>query len=118
RRPGARLEALGTGPLQAWSWWMTARGRVSRPILAASLLVAPSALPVFAQLDRGQIAGFVKDETGGVIPGATVTATHTQTGAARIVYTDATGYYVFTTLTPGTYDIVVELPGFKQWKQT
>jgi hypothetical protein len=77
-----------------------------------------SVVPAFAQLDRGQISGIVKDETGGVIPGATVTATHTQTGAARTVVTDATGYYVFTSLVPGAYDVAVELAGFRKWVQT
>jgi carboxypeptidase family protein len=84
--------------------------------LAASLTLVPSL--AFAQLDRGQIAGFVKDQTGGVIPGATITATLVQTGAARTVITDETGYYVFTAMTPGVYDVAVELQGFKKWMQT
>jgi hypothetical protein len=71
-----------------------------------------------AQLDRGQISGLVKDESGGVIPGATITATHTQTGTVRTAITDGTGYYVFTALTPGLYEIVVELQGFKKFMQS
>ena len=34
----------------------------------------PAATPAFAQFDRGQISGVVKDDTGGVVPGVTVTA--------------------------------------------
>ncbi len=86
--------------------------------LALFALVALTPSPASAQLDRGQIAGFIKDQTGGVIPGATITATHAQTGVVRTVVTDGTGYYVFTAVTPGVYDVVVELQGFKKWMQT
>jgi hypothetical protein len=88
-----------------------------RALLATFAVVALSATPAFAQLDRGQIAGFVKDQSGGVIPGATVTATSTQTGIARTALTDANGYYVFPGVTPGAYDMTVELEGFKKWIQ-
>ncbi|OLE79620.1 MAG: hypothetical protein AUF76_16215 [Acidobacteria bacterium 13_1_20CM_2_65_9] len=86
--------------------------------LALFALVALTPSPASAQLDRGQIAGFIKDQTGGVIPGATITVTHAQTGVVRTVVTDGTGYYVFTAVTPGVYDVVVELQGFKKWMQT
>src|SRR5260370_39448155 len=76
-----------------------------------------TAAPVFAQFDRGEIAGFVKDETGGVIPGATVTVTNQQTQLARTGVTDATGYYIFTALMPGAYNVEVELTGFNKWGQ-
>src|SRR5205823_9721125 len=75
----------------------------SEIVLAAWLVLISTA--AFAQIDRGQISGFVKDETGGVIPGATVTATHLQTGTARSAVTDGTGYYVLTALTPGSYEV-------------
>jgi hypothetical protein len=91
---------------------------MTRALAAALVLVVFAAVPAFAQVDRGQIAGFVKDQTGGVIPGATVTATHIQTRLARTVVTDSTGYYVFPSLTPGAYEIAVELQGFKKFIQT
>jgi Carboxypeptidase regulatory-like domain len=92
------------------------RLRTPLALVLAWLALAPAA--AFAQLDRGQISGFVKDETGGVIPGATVTATHIQTASTRTVVTDGTGYYVFTALTPGSYEVVAELQGFKKFLQT
>ena len=48
-------------------------------ILVLSVLLAP-ALPSFAQT-FGQITGIVTDTTGGVLVGASVTVTNTQTGA-------------------------------------
>jgi len=83
-----------------------------------ALALAASAAPAFAQIDRGQISGFVKDETGGVIPGATVTATDVQTRLPRTVATDGSGYYVFTALPPAVYDVEVELQGFKKFMKT
>ena len=51
-----------------------------RRVLVMTLVLAVvGVLPAFAQGDRGQIAGFIKDQTGGVIPGATVTVTNSQT---------------------------------------
>jgi len=86
--------------------------------LAVLALVALTPSPASAQFDRGQIAGVIKDQTGGVIPGATVTVTNAQTRLARTVVTDGTGYYILTALAPGAYDVDVELPGFKKWSQS
>ena len=86
-----------------------------RAVLVFFLFTALGVSPVFAQLDRGQVAGFVKDQSGGVIPGATVVATSTQTGLGRTVITDERGYFVFPSLPPGQYDLSVELQGFRKW---
>jgi hypothetical protein len=86
--------------------------------LAVVTALVLSVVPVFAQFDRAQIAGIVKDQTGGVIPGATVTVTNVQTRLQRTVVTDGTGFYILTALAPGAYDVEVELPGFKKWTQT
>jgi hypothetical protein len=87
---------------------------MTRACLAALALVALVAAPALAQSDRGQISGFVKDQTGAVVPGATVTLTHRQTQAVRTAVTDGTGYYVFPALSPGMYDLAMELEGFKK----
>src|SRR5438132_12841461 len=96
------------------------QGRVSIRLRAALLAAALVAIagPALAQFERGQIAGIVKDQTGGVIPGASVTATNVQTRLSNTTVTDATGYYVFTSLLPGAYDIDVELQGFRKWTKT
>jgi histone H3/H4 len=87
---------------------------MTRACVAALALVALVAVPALAQSDRGQIAGFVKDQTGAVVPGATITLTHKQTQAVRTTVTDGTGYYVFPALPPALYDLAVELEGFKK----
>ncbi len=79
-------------------------------ITCALLAAAPAA----AQFDRGTISGVVKDQQGGVIPGATVTATSLQTQQSRTTVTDNSGFYTFPTLAPGRYDVAAELQGFKK----
>jgi hypothetical protein len=91
---------------------------VLRKSLFAIALVALFAVPAAAQFDRGQIVGFVKDETGGVVPGATVTVTNQETQLARTTVTDGSGYYALTALNPGAYNVDVELTGFSKWTQT
>jgi hypothetical protein len=71
-----------------------------------------------AQFDRGQVGGFVKDEQGGIVPGATVRVINEQTKIERSFTTDNTGYYVAPALAPGRYQVVVELTGFKKFVRT
>jgi Carboxypeptidase regulatory-like domain len=93
------------------------RGRIAGIACLLVILVA-AAVPAAAQLERGRIAGFVKDQSGAVVPGATVTAVNIETRLKRSVVSDATGYYVFPALAPGAYDVEVELEGFKKGVQT
>ena len=67
----------------------------------------------FAQLERGSISGTVRDQSGGVIPGVTVTATNAQQ-QQRIAVTDGSGFYTFPNLLSGRYNISAELQGFKK----
>jgi hypothetical protein len=76
------------------------------------------ALPAYAQLDRAQISGVVQNQRGGVIPGATVTATNQATQLSNTAVTNETGYYVFPHLVPGVYDIAAQLQGFKKHVRT
>lgn len=68
--------------------------------------------------DQGQIAGTVKDSEGGVLVGATVTATNVDTKLALVVYTGENGSYLITPIPVGFYDVVVELSGFRSYSVT
>ena len=72
------------------------------------------ATTAFAQFDRGTITGTIKDSQGGIVPGATVTITSTQTQQSRTTVTDGSGYYTFPNVSAGRYELVVELSGFKK----
>ncbi len=85
--------------------------------LAALLLlvVAASASPVFAQGgagSTGSIQGTVTDESGGVLPGVTVTASGESLMGVRTDTTNAQGIYRFLGLPAGTYKISFALGGF------
>src|SRR2546423_818532 len=65
---------------------------------------------VFAQ--NAQVSGVVKDQSGAVIPGATVTARNVETGLTRVAVSDGSGEYRLVSLPPGRYSVATELSGF------
>ena len=65
-----------------------------------------------------QLNGRVADESGAVLPGVTVTATQTETGAARTAVTDETGSWVMPNLPLGPYRLEMSLQGFRTYVQT
>ena len=84
------------------------RMRILSLVLAfASLFIA---VPALAQ--NAQISGTLKDQSGAILPGATITAKNLATGLARTVVTDATGEYRVPALPPGTYALSAEMQGF------
>ena len=91
---------------------------VARSVAGAVTMLLLAAPAAHAQFERGQVSGVVKDSTGGVMPGVTVTATNLQTQTLRSTVTDATGYYTFPNLQPGRYDVSAELQGFKKSVQS
>ncbi|HYI08284.1 MAG TPA: TonB-dependent receptor [Thermoanaerobaculia bacterium] len=58
------------------------------------------------------MTGRVVDETGGALPGVSVTATNNATGLNRTVVTEPDGSYRFPSLPAGTYTVLADLSGF------
>jgi hypothetical protein len=83
-----------------------------RRVLLTGLLVAVCAAPALAQFDTATVVGTVKDNTGGVVPGATVTLTNLDTGVATVRVTEANGNFEFMTVRIGRYKVAAELQGF------
>ncbi|MFL6194390.1 MAG: carboxypeptidase regulatory-like domain-containing protein [Thermoanaerobaculia bacterium] len=84
-----------------------------RKLLALSALEAADlwvAAPAFAQLQTGNLYGEAKDQSGGVLPGVTVTLTGG--GAPQVQVTNAQGQFRFLSLSPGGYALRAELQGF------
>src|SRR3982751_1934191 len=80
------------------------------------LLVSANA---FAQAGaNAQISGVVKDASGGVLPGVSVTATQTDTGLKRDTTTEVDGTYVIPNLPAGPYRLEAMLQGFRGFQQT
>ena len=77
-----------------------------------ALVLAWTASLAIAQTFTGAILGAVKDSSGGVLPGATITITNTNTSQARTVVSEANGDFIVAGLQPGSYRLDAELTGF------
>jgi len=75
------------------------------------LFGAVLAVPAFAQA-TATFNGRITDQTGGVLPGVTVNATHVATGRVRTTVTNADGLYTLPGLDSGAYELQAELAGF------
>ena len=87
--------------------------RFFKPCLLASFAVA-----AFAQSDRGTITGTVADPTGALVPGATLSLKHAETGAVYESRTTDTGNYTLPSLPSGNYELTVAGPGFQKYVQS
>jgi hypothetical protein len=78
------------------------------------LLAALACMIALAQAPTGIITGTLTDESGAVIPNATINITNKATGVvARTATTDAQGYYSAPSLPAGDYEARAEVSGFR-----
>src|SRR5437667_11233281 len=87
-----------------------------RTVYFVSLLAAvwiSGSLALSQELTTGSIVGVVRDETGAVIPGASVSITNKATGAKRTGISSETGDFSIPGLLPALYDVRVEMSGFR-----
>jgi hypothetical protein len=66
----------------------------------------------------GTISGLVQDASGAVIPDVSVRLTCVETGVVQTVRTDAAGFFRFSALPLGHYDVVFKKDGFQQFSRT
>jgi Carboxypeptidase regulatory-like domain len=84
------------------------------PLLGIALMIAGSlSRPAFAQAPVGTISGVVADESGAVIPNATVKIRNKATDAERDLTSAADGSFSAPALPAGIYEVRVELKGFR-----
>jgi hypothetical protein len=120
RRPAAstrvlesdRIARLESGRFEAG----TSQGCAVAVRAVVAMLLLGLVSPVPQLLAQGQILaalhGVIKDEQGGVLPGAVITLTPLGRATSYSTTTDDAGYYVFTSLPPGEYELRAELTGF------
>ncbi len=89
----------------------------NRALLGAVLSLLAMAGTAGAQTATGQITGTVRDSSGAVTPGATVTVHSDLTGLTRTATTNPSGDYSFPLLPTGVYSVTAELTGFSIAKQ-
>jgi hypothetical protein len=93
--------------------------RVSTSFLGVVFLACMFlAIPALGQSDVGTIVGFVRDQSGAVVPGASVTIRNEGTAAEQTVTADGQGRYTVPNLRPADYSMTVEAKGFKKFTST
>src|SRR5262245_15715657 len=84
---------------------------LARSACAFLLLLLGSSL-ASAQFDTAAVVGTVRDTSGAVVPGATVTLTNSATAVSLTRTTNAEGVYEFVAVRPGVYVVTAEKQGF------
>src|SRR5437016_11162524 len=84
--------------------------------IAIGVLIALPTCLVFAQTSSATatILGVVKDTSGALIPGVSITVKHTETGQTRTAISSESGDYNVPLLPVGAYELTTVMPGFKQ----
>jgi hypothetical protein len=81
--------------------------------MAAVALIALASVPALAQERFSGLTGTVKDASGAVLPGATVTITNKETAKVYTAVSGGDGVYRVLDLEPGRYSVKFELAGFQ-----
>ena len=96
-------------------------GRLTLAICISFALLVLILIPgtrLIAQTDTGRIQGSVTDQTGAVIPGASITLTNTETNATQTVSSDAAGNFNVAALPRGSYKAQIKAQGFASQTQS
>src|SRR5438093_6537749 len=96
RRTGVSLDVLG------------------KFVTAIIALIALGTCLSFAQTSTATILGTVKDASGALVPGVSITVKHTESGLTRTVVSSEQGAYTAPLLPVGAYEVTTMMPGFKQ----
>src|SRR5438094_2694870 len=86
---------------------------LGRFVAAIVALIAFGTCLSFAQTSTATILGTVKDVSGALIPGVSITVKHTESGLTRTVVSSEQGGYDVRLLPVGAYEITTMMPGFK-----
>src|SRR5436189_4953771 len=81
-------------------------------VIVATIVLGTSL--VFAQTSTATILGTVRDTSGALVPGVSITVKHTESGLTRTVVSSERGSYNVPLLPVGAYEITTTMPGFKQ----
>src|ERR1700733_15020339 len=93
-----------------------ARVLVLLPSLWGVAILVGSPLCLWAAAN-GWLSGTLKDQSGAVVPGATVTLVNTALKSEYKAVSNGQGFYSFPTLPVGHFDLTIEATGFKTQKK-
>lgn len=72
---------------------------------------------LLAQTTSSSLSGTVRDSAGSIVPGARITLTGQANGFVRNSVTNQDGFFSYPDLTPATFTLTVEAPGFKMYRE-
>ncbi len=99
--------------------WSVPRCKYAVLLILVLTVFLPADTVWAGQQTAASIIGQVKDESGAVLPGVTVTTTSPALQLPQVTsVTDEQGEYRLTPLPIGTYEVVYELAGFQTIRQT
>jgi len=78
--------------------------------LLALVFLAVLLAPAYGQVTGATLSGTVRDQSGGVLPAASISIRNVSTGVTRAVKTDTAGFYSAPNLLPGNYEITAAAP--------
>jgi iron complex outermembrane recepter protein len=90
--------------------------RTQTLVIAVAMVAMAGGAPAWAQAPQGKITGFVRDASGAVLPGVTVTATNQATKDSQTTTTGTEGGYVLS-VAPGAYSVAAAVSGFRKGTQ-
>jgi len=91
---------------------------ILRTVAAVLVLLVSFCGSAWAQIAGGSISGTVKDPSGAVIAGTSVSVRNTGTQVVQTTQTNPEGFYGFPSLPVGQYEIEVSKVGFRPYKRT
>ena len=91
--------------------------RLVRSLALTILAIVIASASAWAQA-TATVSGTVRDQSGAVLPGVTITVTQQETGATRTTVSNETGSYVLPNLPLGPYRLEAVLQGFATWAQS
>jgi hypothetical protein len=87
-------------------------------VTAVLLFALATEAPIFAQVKSSAITGTVTDQTGAVLPNATVTVVEQSTNTTTAAQSDGKGEYTVPYLPLGHYTLTVTVSGFQTYRKT
>ena len=83
--------------------------------MLTAVFVPVAAITALAQTAMSGLSGTVKDPSGAVVPGCTVSAKNQDGTHEETTQCDAAGRYSFASIPSGQYALEATAPGFKRW---
>src|SRR5450432_1193294 len=91
--------------------------KLSRILLAATVVLCSSLAPIQAQFTTASLGGVIADATGSAVPSAKVTVQNRDTALTRTASSADDGSYLFPLLPVGAYRLTIEKAGFSGYVQ-